>query len=184
MFEVSYELTRKYRRSKRRHSKDEIRSRQQQSSPSSPSESISVQHLTVFTPDNRALMHNLSFDIEPNCNFLVTGPSGCGKSTLLKVLHGIWPYYDGSLQMPTFAPTQIQYLPQKPYICHHMSLSEQITYPFLQVNIPRHELERMPFGFCHLSCIMNRIRMKLDLFTGFLQRDTAYYLGRKSHDHK
>ena len=112
--------------------------------PKKPSaEAIVVRHVTTYTPEHRVLARDVNFVVEPGCNFLVTGPSGCGKSTLLKVVHGIWPYYDGVVETPTFAPTQVQYLPQRPYICHHMSLSEQITYPFRDIHLAHTELVRL-----------------------------------------
>lgn len=152
MLEVSSDVSRLARVQQQEHAlallaeskKEEAEEKETTTVPKKPSaEAIVVQHVTTYTPEHRVLTRDVSFVVEPGCNFLVTGPSGCGKSTLLKVVHGIWPYYDGVVETPTFAPTQIQYLPQRPYICHHMSLSEQITYPFRNVHLARTELVRL-----------------------------------------
>lgn len=55
------------------------------------SRSISVEGLSVdFTSQdsNRAVLHDVSFEVRNNEFVVIIGPSGCGKTTLLKTLAG------------------------------------------------------------------------------------------------
>ena len=171
MFEVANDVSRLARVQKQEHAlaalaeskaeEDENSATVSTSTTAPSAEAIAVRHVTTYTPDRRVLARDVSFVVEPGCNFQVTGPSGCGKSTLLKVVHGIWPYYDGVVDTPTFAPTQIQYLPQRPYNCHHMSLSEQITSPFRNVHLEHSELARL-LGLLDLGHLLDAPDSEMD----------------------
>ena len=73
-----------------------------------------LSNVRIRLPDGRALCEPLSLRLAANENVLVTGPSGIGKSTLFRAISGVWPYRDGSVQVPEDA--SIMVLPQKPYL--------------------------------------------------------------------
>lgn len=72
-----------------------------------------VTNLTITAPDKRALLTDVSFELAHNQSLLLMGHSGLGKSTLLRTLAGIWPFYDGDIQL---ASSHVSLLPQKPYL--------------------------------------------------------------------
>ena len=49
---------------------------------------LSVRGLT-FRADGRALLDDVSFDVEPGGSVAIMGPNGAGKSLTLRLLHGL-----------------------------------------------------------------------------------------------
>ncbi|MEQ4922028.1 iron efflux ABC transporter ATP-binding subunit FetA [Proteus hauseri] len=47
--------------------------------------------------DNKTILDNISFSLQPSEFKLITGPSGCGKSTLLKVISSLLSPTSGTL---------------------------------------------------------------------------------------
>lgn len=70
--------------------------------------------LTLLSPYGKALTHVPHWQVRPGERWLVKGPSGCGKSTLLRACAGLWPYGEGSIQVPP--RERALFLPQKSYI--------------------------------------------------------------------
>ncbi|MEJ2374044.1 MAG: ATP-binding cassette domain-containing protein, partial [Pseudolabrys sp.] len=64
--------------------------------------------------------------IEIGDRVLVSGPSGAGKSTLFRALAGVWPFGEGTIQLPKDARVMI--LPQRPYFPIG-PLAEAVAYP-------------------------------------------------------
>jgi len=88
---------------------------------------LSVDNLTLLTPDRRRLLlENLSFNISPHQNLLIVGNSGAGKSSLLRAISGLWNTGSGSVYRPPDA--DVYFLPQRPY-CVLGSLRDQLLYP-------------------------------------------------------
>jgi len=88
---------------------------------------LSVDNLTVFTPDrSQMLIDKLNLDLQNNENLLIVGPSGTGKSSLLRAISGLWNTGSGIVKRPD--DKSVLFLPQKPY-CPLGNLRDQILYP-------------------------------------------------------
>lgn len=82
---------------------------------------LSVRHLTVAF-EQREVIHDLSFDLQPGDTLAVIGPNGCGKTVLLKALLGL-VRFDGELR---WSPgVRIGYVPQKVAADRQMPLTAQ-----------------------------------------------------------
>lgn len=109
-----------------------------------------LQGLQVQLPDNKVLTDKLSIAIPQGKYLLINGNSGCGKSTLLRTLAGIWPYGQGTIQIPE--GWQLMFLPQRPYLPLG-TLRRAIYYP---QPVPAQEAADIPellalFGIQHLA---------------------------------
>lgn len=47
--------------------------------------------------DNKTILDNINFELQPSEFKLITGPSGCGKSTLLKIVASLLSPTSGSI---------------------------------------------------------------------------------------
>lgn len=101
--------------------------------------------------NDRLILDIEQFSFERNKIYAVTGPNGSGKSTLLRIIAGIDEKYSGVMQS-SFAPSEISYLPQKPYIFNTSSLANIMIGAGSRTNAKEvsHELIRM-IGLTHLS---------------------------------
>ena len=59
---------------------------------------VEVSHLRKSYGD-RVLIDDLSFSVPKGAIVGIIGPNGAGKSTLLNILHGIYPDYDGNVEI-------------------------------------------------------------------------------------
>lgn len=88
---------------------------------------IRFQHVDIVTPDNELhLIKDLSFEIRPGMNLLITGPNGSGKSSLFRVLNRLWPLKKGAITKPRGG--DIMFIPQRPYFPIG-TLRDQVIYP-------------------------------------------------------
>ena len=88
-----------------------------------PKAKLEVQALAVVPPgDNKALLRNISFRLQPGQALGIIGPSGSGKSTLAKALTGAWRPAAGTVRLdgaslaqydPNVLGQHIGYLPQR-----------------------------------------------------------------------
>ncbi len=96
--------------------------------PALPQTILSVESLSVHTPDgSKKICTNLSFTLRPGERLLLEGGSGCGKSSLLRCLAGLWRDGFGAIYSPN-SPDSMMFLPQKPYMPLG-SLYELVIYP-------------------------------------------------------
>ncbi|KAK8501359.1 hypothetical protein V6N12_021054 [Hibiscus sabdariffa] len=98
---------------------------------------ISFSNVDIVTPSEKLLARQLTCDVVPGKNLLVTGPNGSGKSSVFRVLRGLWPVTRGKLYKPFHYLDEeeedasgcgIFYVPQRPYTCLG-TLRDQIIYP-------------------------------------------------------
>ena len=74
---------------------------------------VGFRHVAVRLPNGVPLINAHDLSIGPGERVLVSGPSGAGKSTLFRALAGVWPFGEGTIQVPKDARVMI--LPQRPY---------------------------------------------------------------------
>jgi vitamin B12/bleomycin/antimicrobial peptide transport system ATP-binding/permease protein len=89
---------------------------------------ISIQKVELKVPIGATIVNIDSLTLNSNQRILFTGPSGSGKSTLFRAIAGIWPYWQGDINIAK--DKQIMLLPQRPYIPIG-TLRNAVTYPAL-----------------------------------------------------
>jgi putative ATP-binding cassette transporter len=85
-----------------------------QPNPSSEGARISLNGVTVADGGGRALIRDVSLEVEAGEAVHVSGASSTGKSVLVRVLAGLWPCARGSATLPGRACVMIT--PQKSYL--------------------------------------------------------------------
>ncbi|KAG4212107.1 hypothetical protein ERO13_A02G143400v2 [Gossypium hirsutum] len=108
---------------------------------------ISFCDVDIVTPSEKLLARQLTCDVVPGKNLLVTGPNGSGKSSIFRVLRGLWPVMSGRLYKPShhldkedISCCGVFYVPQKPYTCLG-TLRDQIIYPLSHEEAEQKELK-------------------------------------------
>jgi putative ATP-binding cassette transporter len=76
--------------------------------------SLDVKNLFLELPNGEPLANVGSFRIAPKSRWLVRGPSGSGKSTLMRALAGLWPFGEGTIDVPNDA--KLLFIPQRSYL--------------------------------------------------------------------
>ena len=77
------------------------------------SRDIALPQLLVRLPNGAPLVAADHLTLRAGERMLVTGPSGAGKSTLFRAIAGIWPFGEGTIEIP--ANASLMMLPQRPY---------------------------------------------------------------------
>lgn len=86
---------------------------------------LRVENLHVHQPDGSVLLAEVNIVGAAGEWLRLDGRSGLGKSTLLRTLQGLWPYYQGSWQLPNGSSLLI---PQQPYL-PTLPLRQLLAYP-------------------------------------------------------
>ncbi|HEV3105768.1 MAG TPA: ABC transporter ATP-binding protein/permease [Trinickia sp.] len=77
-------------------------------------DALTTYDLRLALPNGTTLTTIGNITFEPGSRWLVRGPSGAGKSTLLRAFAGLWPFGDGSIDVPVGARTM--FVPQQTYL--------------------------------------------------------------------
>ncbi len=120
-------------------------------------DAITATDMSVTLPDESAVLHNVSFTLEPGTNVLIKGVSGSGKSTLLRALTGIWPYVKGTLEIP--AEDKLMFIPQRPYLPLG-TLKESLLYPGTESRTDE-ELKQLMEDCC-IGYLYDKLYMEAD----------------------
>ena len=86
---------------------------------------LRVENLEIHRADGSQMLGKLNFIAGPGQWLRIAGRSGIGKSTLLRTLQGLWPYYQGTWQLPGGSSLLI---PQQPYL-PSLPLRQLLAYP-------------------------------------------------------
>lgn len=87
---------------------------------------VTFKDLALRLPNGVPLINVSDIAIAAGEKVLVNGPSGSGKSTLFRALAGIWPFGEGTVQVPRGA--KVMMLPQRPYF-PIAPLAAAVAYP-------------------------------------------------------
>jgi vitamin B12/bleomycin/antimicrobial peptide transport system ATP-binding/permease protein len=116
-------------------------------------DSIDVTDLRLLRPDGEPMANVGSFRIAPKSRWLVRGPSGAGKSTLMRTLAGLWPFGEGTIEMPAGAKTL--FIPQRSYLPIG-TLKAALCYPS-DASTYSDEACREVLGICRLTEFADRL---------------------------
>ncbi|WP_371376291.1 ABC transporter ATP-binding protein/permease [Sporomusa aerivorans] len=114
---------------------------------------LTVTDISIHLPDGHELLSGLTLKLTAGDSLLVAGPSGSGKSTLLRTLSGLWPYAQGSIEIP--ANQDCLFLPQKSYLPLG-TLRDVLLYPSTNSSVTDEEI-CTAMSLCKLERLQKRL---------------------------
>lgn len=114
---------------------------------------LTLKKVSLSLPGNVPLLDGVNFHVKPGESLLVSGPSGIGKSTLFRAIGGIWPYWEGKIEMPAGMHGMV--VPQKPYLPVD-TLRAALTYPELPTAYSEEEVLGL-MALCKLQHLAKRL---------------------------
>jgi putative ATP-binding cassette transporter len=114
---------------------------------------LGIEHLAVALPKGGNVVRIEDAMLKRGESVLVNGPSGSGKSTLFRAISGIWPFGEGSVNLPQGA--KVMLLPQRPYVPIG-TLRAALTYPAAADAYPD-TMVRAALQTVHLSQFAGRL---------------------------
>lgn len=90
---------------------------------------LAIPALALALPDGRVIARVAGLTLRAGERSLLVGASGSGKSTLFRAIAGIWPFGEGTIELP--AGKSVMLLPQRPYIPIG-PLAAAISYPAVE----------------------------------------------------
>src|SRR5664280_870417 len=126
--------------------------------------------------ETRAL-DDLTFSIKSNEFVTVVGPSGCGKSTILKVIAGLLPLTDGSVQVfgkPVTAPrSDVGMVFQSPMLLKWRTVLDNVLLPIEILRRDRKDYEAKAMALLKLASIDEFASMRPRELSGGMQQRVA-----------
>jgi putative ATP-binding cassette transporter len=92
--------------------------------------------LCIIRLDGMVCLSPINLEVKPGEHILITGNAFTG-SKLFKAIVGLWPWGEGSIELPN---DPVFFMPPKPYLPTG-TLRSAICYPSLQAAYPESELE-------------------------------------------
>ncbi len=113
---------------------------------------VSIRGVSKWFRTGRSHLHaldDIDVEIEPGEFVSLIGPSGCGKSTLLRVVGGLLPYEEGTVEVNGTSPSrardskQIGFAPQTPSLLLWRTVRRNVT---LLAEVNRRGAAHPPLG--------------------------------------
>jgi NitT/TauT family transport system ATP-binding protein len=109
---------------------------------------LSVHIQSKRYPNGKCAIQDLRFTTRPGEFVAIVGPSGAGKTTLLKIISGLDPAFEGSLQLPPMS--RLGFMFQEPRLMPWLTVAQNLTLvaPHTSAEQLAQALERVGLSDC------------------------------------